>query len=528
MFKHALTHEVAYNSLLVQRRKELHGFIARAIEELYADRLAEHYEILAYHFSKAEEWQQTLEYSLRAAEKATQAFATREAVALYDQALKATEMLGNAADPRTLMEIHQAKSNLYFVLSDFEQSRAEGERLLNLARQAGDRASEGAALAGMGFASLWAHSFDRALDYSREAIEVASAADAKPVLAGAHFVTAFVHAVTARLDRAGTELEQALKISREAGDVLHESLSLCFMGLATNWAGDYAQASRFLSEGLRIARHNNLLVPHLFGLFMHGVTLTGKGDYDAALTMFEEGLALSERVGDEVQRHRMLNCLGWLYMECGDLDRGIDLNRQGAEGARKRADPETIANPEINLGDIFLAKGDLTLAHEFLDGVYRLLKNPGTSEWMKWRYSTHLFASLGELWLARGDYTKAREFAGQCLDIATRTNSRKYLVRGLRLQGEIATARRHWDDAEGALREAVMIAETVGNPTQLWKTYLAAARLKDLLNRRDDARVGYQKARQVVDRVRATLQNQSLRISLERSPIIQRIYDFKL
>jgi hypothetical protein len=73
-----------------------------------------------------------------------------------------------------------------------------------------------------------------------------------------------------------------------------------------------------------------------------------------------------------------------------------------------------------------------------------------------------------------------------------------------------------------------MIAETVGNPTQLWKTYLAAARLKDHLNKRDDARVGYQKARQVVDRVRATLQNQSLRISLERSPIIQQIYDFKL
>jgi tetratricopeptide (TPR) repeat protein len=528
MFKHALTHEVAYNSLLVQRRKELHGFIARAIEELYADRLAEQYEILAYHFSKAEEWRQALEYSLKAGEKATQAFATREAVAIYDQALKAAEMLGAAAERGTLMAIHQAKSNLYFILSDFEQSRVENERLLALARQAGDRASEGAALAGIGFASLWAHSFDRALDYSREAIEVASAADAKPVLAGAHFVTAFVHAVTARLDRAGTELEQALKISREAGDVLHESLSLCFMGLATNWAGDYAQASRFLSEGLRIARHNNLLVPHLFGLFMHGVTLTGKGDYDAALAMFEEGLALSERVGDEVQRHRMLNCLGWLYMECGDLDRGIDLNRQGAEGARKRADPETIANPEINLGDIFLAKGDLTLAHEFLDGVYRLVKNPTTSEWMKWRYSTHLFASLGELWLARGDYTKAQDFAGQCLDIARRTNSKKNLVKALRLQGEIAMARRHWDEAEGALREAVMIAETVGNPTQLWKTYLAAARLKDHLNKRDDARVGYQKARQVVDRVRATLQNQSLRISLERSPIIQQIYDFKL
>jgi tetratricopeptide (TPR) repeat protein len=146
---------------------------------------------------------------------------------------------------------------------------------------------------------------------------------------------------------------------------------------------------------------------------------------------------------------------------------------------------------------------------------------------MKWRYSTHLFASLGELWLARGDYTKAREFAGQCLDIARRTNSKKNLVKALRLQGEIAIARRQWDDAEAALREAVMIAETVGNPTQLWKTYLTAARLQDHLNKHDDARVAYQKARQVVERVRATLQNQSLRISLERSPIIQQIYDFK-
>ena len=65
MFKHALTHEVAYNSLLVQRRKELHRLIALAIEELYAERLAEQYEILAYHFSKGEEWAKALEYLLR-------------------------------------------------------------------------------------------------------------------------------------------------------------------------------------------------------------------------------------------------------------------------------------------------------------------------------------------------------------------------------------------------------------------------------------------------------------------------------
>src|SRR4051794_21018271 len=150
MFKHALTHEVAYNSLLMQRRRELHRLIALAIEELYADRLAEQYEVLAYHFTKGEEWTKALEYLLKAAEKAAKAFATREAVVLYDEALAAAGQLGAVVDAGTLMAIHQAKSNLYFVLSDFERSRAEGERVLALARQAGDRVSEGTALAGMG------------------------------------------------------------------------------------------------------------------------------------------------------------------------------------------------------------------------------------------------------------------------------------------------------------------------------------------------------------------------------------------
>ncbi len=144
---------------------------------------------------------------------------------------------------------------------------------------------------------------------------------------------------------------------------------------------------------------------------------------------------------------------------------------------------------------------------------------------MKWRYSTHLFASLGELWLARGDYTKAREFADHCLDIATRTNSRKNVVKGLRLKGEIAAARRQWDDAESALRQALIIAETIGNPTQLWKTYLAAGQLKKHLKKRDEAGIAFLKAREVVDRVRANFQNQALHTSFERSPIIRQVYN---
>jgi tetratricopeptide (TPR) repeat protein len=268
-------------------------------------------------------------------------------------------------------------------------------------------------------------------------------------------------------------------------------------------------------------------MPLLLAIWNTGLVLTGKGDYDEALAAFEGGLLLSEKVGAEVRRLRFLNSLGWLYSELGDLDRALDLNRQSAEGAWKRGDPEIIANAEINLGDIFLAKGDLALAQEYLDGVYRLVKDPATSDWMKWRYSTHLFASLGELWLARGDLAKARDVTEQCLALATPTNSRKYLVKGYRLKSEIALARRQWDKAEGMLRQALTIAQAIGNPTQLWRTHVALGRLYDATQKPERARQAYQSAREVIDRVKASLQNPELRASLENSPLIRHVYDLE-
>jgi tetratricopeptide (TPR) repeat protein len=132
---------------------------------------------------------------------------------------------------------------------------------------------------------------------------------------------------------------------------------------------------------------------------------------------------------------------------------------------------------------------------------------------------------LGDLALARGDTVKAREWTDQCLEIATRTHDRKNLIKGWRLRGEIALARRQWGDAEGALREALAIAQAIGNPTQLWKTHVAFGRLHAATGGADAARQGYQKAREVIDHVRAGLRDPELRASLERAAPIRQVYD---
>jgi class 3 adenylate cyclase len=87
IFKHALTQEVAYNSLLLSRRKEIHGRIGKAIEGLYPDRLEEFYEMLAYHYGRGEDLKKASHYLTLSGNKAVRHNSAWEADSFYKEAL---------------------------------------------------------------------------------------------------------------------------------------------------------------------------------------------------------------------------------------------------------------------------------------------------------------------------------------------------------------------------------------------------------------------------------------------------------
>jgi tetratricopeptide (TPR) repeat protein len=518
VFRHALTQEVAYQDQGELQRQALHARIGEAIELVYADRLSEHFGVLAYHFTRARQWAKALEYLLEAARQADQSFATREALALYDEAKSAAEhQAGGMAAAATLIPIHESKARLHFVRSDFEQSRAEAERILPLARLAGDAVKEGEALATIAWASTWGRNLESAVRFARAALTVAEPAGDLAVQGRAHFTIGFVRAVTGVLDESHSALDKAMALSSAAGDAVHRSLSLTTAGLLRNWTGDFEAAVRLQDEGLLLARDRGLLLPLLYSCFMRGMTLTGKGNYDDAFASFTEGLALAERVGDEAIHHRLLNCLGWLYAELGDLDHAEALNTSSAQIGRRRRDPGTQPNAELNLGDVIRARGDLPVAQELYDGVYRYWKDPGSSQWMRFRYSIRMFASMGELALARGDLSAARNYSAECLNLATRTGSRKNLVKAWRLAGELQRAQRDWDRAEQHLRTALALAASIGNPVQYWRSELALGQLLSDAGRPEEAREAFQRAHLRMQRVRESLSHERLRDAFEKS-----------
>jgi tetratricopeptide (TPR) repeat protein len=128
--------------------------------------------------------------------------------------------------------------------------------------------------------------------------------------------------------------------------------------------------------------------------------------------------------------------------------------------------------------------------------------------------------SAGGLWLARGEPARARECADESLETATRTQSRKYVAAAWRLKGEAEIARRQWDEAERWLRDALGMAQAIGNPRQLWKTQAALGRFYDERRNPEAARRAYQ-----AEGAKARLRNRELRASLEGAASIRQVYE---
>ena len=531
MFKHALTQDVAYASLLVQRRKELHGLVGLAIEELYADRLPEHYEMLAHHFSQAENWERALGYLLKAADKATKAFGLRQAIELYGQALEAARHLGEAVPVTTLMTLHRARADLFLGVGEFDRSRKAAEALVGLARRVQDHPAEAGALIRVAAALQWEEDFPGALERAREAIEIAEAVGAQAPLGGALYVRGYVHLLSGRLDRGEEDLGRALAIGRAMGDLSRQALALHALALRQNWQGQYRASLELAVEGVKIAREHRLAVPLLRCLWNQGVAWTDLGDYDAALAALGEGLALAEKIGDDAFISRFRNTVGWLRIDIGDFARGIELSEQSYEETNRSSraghgtGAERRAFIRVNEADAWMAQGDLAGAAAALEEAHHTVQHPPPSRWMTWRYATHCYASLGQLALLRGDSERARRLADQSLETAVPTRSQKYESWAWRIKGESATARRAWDEAEEALGRALAIAEAIGQPRQTWMSQFALGRLDAAQGRRQDALGRYRAAWTLIEGLRSRTRDPGLRAGLESSPLIREVED---
>lgn len=163
-FRHALTREAVYSTLLLRERQTLHRLVGDTMERLFTTSRKPHLADLSYHYFTAGEWQKALDYSRQAGDQACLLYAQREVIVFYSRVLVATRKLNLPIDPDLLT----VRGNAYEVLGDFKSALEDYEQALELARQTNHGQAEWQTLIKLG--ALWAvRDYQRTGEYFRDA-----------------------------------------------------------------------------------------------------------------------------------------------------------------------------------------------------------------------------------------------------------------------------------------------------------------------------------------------------------------------
>jgi class 3 adenylate cyclase/tetratricopeptide (TPR) repeat protein len=451
-FKHALTHEVAYWSLLQERRRALHAKILHALKRLYPDRIAEHVERLAHHAFRSEAWDEAVSYLRKAGAKALSRSASREAVTCFEQALVA---LRNLPETREALELaidlrFDLRASL-FSLAEFTQILEELSKAEALAETLGDQPRLGRAYAYMA-GSVWLiGDHDRAIESGTRALALGVALDDLTLQLPAYLYLGLANYSVSRYPEAieffrmmaslgDTSSRDRFGMAGFPSVIARAWLAWCLADL-----GAFGEASMRGEEGLRIAQagdHAYSLASAYYGL---GHVYLRQGDLQNAISVLERGRELCESADLRIMRVLTAPQLGYAYARDGRIAEAVSTLEHALE--------QTVVTGFLSLRSL-------------------------------------VYGWLGEAFLRAGRLDDATSATQQALDISRMHGERGHHGWALRLLGEVRLSAdsSDIDGVEAAYRQAMGLAGELGMLPLVADCHLGLGTLYRRTGQRENAR----------------------------------------
>ena len=373
-FKHALTHEVAYNSLLQERRRALHARIMDAMERLYPDRLVEQVDRLASHALRGGLWDKALSYFHQAGARNAARAAYREAVACFEQARVA---LGRLPRSRDTME---ATVSLCFDLRTAFNALGEYERVYDhlceaegLAKSLDDQHLLGRVGSYMTQHFWLVGAQDRAIESGQRTLALATALSDLALTVATNFYLGRVYLAQGDYARAIDLL------GRNAAMLEGERVYECFgvagfpsvlsrvwlaWGLAER--GEFHEVAARVEEGLRIAEARDHTFSLIGACFGAGLASLRKGDLGRAILVLERGLGLCREWNVPVWFSYVASHLGYAYALSRRIADSLALLQQVVEQDRSNRRTVDYSLWLVWLSEAHLLAGQMTSATDFV------------------------------------------------------------------------------------------------------------------------------------------------------------------
>jgi class 3 adenylate cyclase/tetratricopeptide (TPR) repeat protein len=421
-FKHALTHEVGYGSLLLERRRGLHARLVEVLEALAPERAAEQVERLAHHAVRGEVWDKAVSYCWQAGSAVYNRAAFRQSVAYFDQALQALAHLREAGDTRMLaIELRLAVD---------------------------------APLTALG-------AYGRRLTLLGEAETLARGIDDRAWLGWVLAQRAQVLRITGDLDGAMVEGQQAIELAAELGDRTVQVRAAHNLGQVYEAFGDFNRAAELRRRSVEAADRESDTPSTGFRIRSRAWlarTLGALGAFAEGRHHGEEALRLARLEGRGVTPIIVHGCLGELYLAQGDLEHAIRVFDQGLALCRASGNRDWLRSIVADLGYTYALQGRIAEGCALLEEADREGIRMGA------RHAAYRMVWLSEICRLAGHGDEAWQRARQALDLARQQKTRGEAARALHQLGVVHAHATPPDvaQAESFYRQALALAEALG------------------------------------------------------------------
>jgi class 3 adenylate cyclase/tetratricopeptide (TPR) repeat protein len=448
-FKHALTHEVAYQGLLHDRQRALHARITEAIERLSTERLAEQAERLAHHALRGELWEKAVAYLRQAGLRAMARAANLEAIAHLEQALGALRRLPEIRETTELtIDIRLDLRNALLPLGDGARMGEHLHEAEVLVRTLGDEHRLGRIATFMIIQCLGTGDYDGAVSFGQEALTIARTLNDRPIEVVATTFLGMTHIARGEFSEAATLLECNTALE---GDLRYE---------------------RFGAPGIQSALSGGLLAD------VHSQL----GRFDEAIGHAEAAVQIAETADHPFTLHLGLFALGLAHLRRGDLPRATQVLERGHDLCRTWQ--IAVERPLVGatLGVAYALAGRADEALPLVAGAVEAFRS-------RQRHNRPALIPLcaGTTCLSAGRIDEAASYAGEAVALTRRLGARGSEAHALCLAGDVASTGGA-EDAEGFYRAALALADELGMRPLVAHCHLGLGKLYERTDKREPAR----------------------------------------
>jgi class 3 adenylate cyclase/tetratricopeptide (TPR) repeat protein len=470
IFKHALTQEVAYNSLLQKRRKEIHEKIGGAIEELYPERIEEYYELLAHHYTRSDNTEKALEYLCLANQKAAKVTAMEEALTYFDEAMKLLDTLPETKENqerRISLLVNQWL--VFFLLLKSPEYLELLTRYEPIAVGLSNPELLGLFYFGMVPSEYWLGNFDTAIQKATKAVELCQAAGNFEGAGFAYMVMQWSYLYKGDYYKAIALKEDTLLMTEKQFNLRVYMYAIAAVSYAYTWLGRWDEAVREGQEAMRIAEEYSVNSAISFAALGLSFAYTAKGD----LARGKEYAELSVNKGPTpTDKQWSLGGLAESLIRAGELKRGIEI--------------QSDLLPKIRA------------VRSCIGEVESLL-------------------CLGEGYYLTGEYNKAKQMLKECLNLSDRCGIKCYVAGARRLLGEISL-KTNPAQAAGDFEKSISIYQEIKAENELAKAYVGYGRFHKQNDNIVQARVYLTKALEIFERLNTLIEPDKVRKELTSLP----------